>query len=84
MRVGFRSHPQMALLQVEIAQLLSRGTTAVDACGVNLVVAVRLGIVEDGGGGGEVVDACLFDAWLAHSHGAQTIGNLVLRGETWC
>lgn len=69
MRVGFRSHPQMALLQVEIAQLLSRGTTAVDACGVNLVVAVRLGIVEDGGGGGEVVDACLFDAWRCeHRH----------------
>ena len=63
MRVVFRSHSQTALLPVEIAQMFSRGTTTVDACGVNLVVAVRLEVVEDGGGGGEVVDACLFDAW---------------------
>ena len=70
MRVVFRSHAQTALLPVEIAQMFFRGATAVDACGVNLAVAVRLETVEEGGGGGEVVDACLFDAWrceLRHS-----------------
>jgi hypothetical protein len=70
MRVVSRSHSQTALLPVEIAQILFGGTTAIDASGVNLVVAVRLATVEEGGGGGEVVDACLFDAWrceLRHS-----------------
>jgi hypothetical protein len=65
-------------------------------------VAVRLETVEEVGGGGEVVDVCLFDAWrcelsiqnLIESGGCEPglpivmaprmIGNLILRGETWC
>jgi hypothetical protein len=72
MRVVFCFHAQTALLPVEIAQMFFRETTPwTRPVSISLWQwPVRLETVEEVGGGGEVVDACLFEAWrreLRHS-----------------
>ena len=61
--VVLRSHYQTAFLPGEIAEIFFRRTAAVDAGGVDFVVPVGLEDIEEGGGCGEGVDACLLDAW---------------------